>query len=674
MSEEEKLTLDIEVDYGEDDDLERLEDALRSVDDAISDTGKGQNTARIDTEADTTDAHGKLVGIKSAVEALDDEEATVDVDVNERDFDTVVSEMIEEGAHEADVSGFDASASGGEAVATGGGTSRSGEMESATQALRGLFGLEDETISQLESRGDIEQTFIAEIEDLDGNQLRRATGANDVTLTNEEKRDLFGIDDDLSQAQLESRGDIESTFITEIEDLDGNQLRRATGANDVDLSVDEMRELYGLDGIEDDQLENRGDIDTERRGSLLDQLSDQARELGQEFKTARFTMEQFHAIFASLVPLAVVFIGAMPAAITALAGLAGAALAATAAVGAIGLLGLGGMALTGSGELDIQPILERMQGIFDTFITAFTPLMNRFQPLVESAFDTLEGLANPLASAMAPLTMFESTFERLLNSIAGGLPSFTRNVIAFGQAAIPILSDVAGFFANTDFMAFFVEHLGRAEGPLRAVAAGLKEMVPFLLNVSQGFLAVVGGISLVLGFVTGLIDTIPFLSTAIGLLTAGLLTYLAASSLATVASFALNSQLAGLIGKFLLTAGSAIVSATALSATQLAIIGLVAATGIGILALGAFAAGFDKLRQRIGLATSELQKFNDVANSGPGDVGGQFGSPTGMGRGGGNAYSVNINASSPEESRRASNRVGYEMRRREQVNSVFGGN
>jgi hypothetical protein len=476
--------------------------------------------------------------------------------------------------------------------------------------------------------------------------------------------DVFGgfeFDQNLKKTFAEQRAEA-------IEDIDVDEQFTAPSGGNVGIAAE------GVDPQSSVALRQaqRDADDLRDNRSAFSKLSDNVTDAFETFSEARFTMEQFHSIFASLIPLVVVFVGAIPAALTALVGLAGAALAATAALGAVGLLGLGGMALTGSGELDIQPILERMQGIFDTFIGAFTPLMRSFAPVVQSAFTQLENLAQPLAAAMSPLTQFRSEFSSLVNTIAGGLPSFTRKVIGFGQAAMPLLSSISDFFTNTDFIGFFADQLARARGALAAIGFGIKNFLPALIFLSQGFLNVVGVISLALGSIGMLLKRFPTLTAILGTVIGSLLALLTVTSLYTLANSALVASIAGSIAANMKLGASALYAAATFNASTLSAIAFYSALTLGIAGAVAFASSLDSLSKSLGLVNGKLAKFSELSN---GDLSANVNGPSGsmgMGRGGGNAYNVNINASSTEESRRASNRVGYEMRRREQVNSVFG--
>ncbi len=611
----EDLELNVETTW-DDDRLEDLEEALREVDDQIRRTGDGgDNKVGVDVEVQSSDALTELEAIDSAIDNLNDK--TVDVEV-ERDFSSAVT------------ASPDGSTTSSPITADGRGPSGKrdfGKVFSESKV----------------SDDEIDVTFDSPFETQD---LSDEMGMLD-TFTSEDAPEFTNV----------TVGEIDTDEV--LQPRSGATGLAAEGI-DRDASLDLLQAQRGADDFRDNR-------------SLFAKLSGQAGDLAGEFKDARFTMEQFHAIFASLVPIAVVFIGAMPAAITALAGLAGAALAATAALGAIGLLGFGAMTLTANNRFDIAPLMERFRGIAKTFIEAFTPLMREFEPLVDSALTQLENLASPLAAAMGPLTQFRSTFNGLVNSIADGVPSFTRNVIAFGQAAMPILSAIAGFFADTEFMAFFADQLGRASLSLRAIAFGLKEIIPFVLNLSQGFLTVVGVLTAFVGLITGIIDVVPFLGVAIGVVTSTLLVMVSVTSLLTVLGFALSSSLAAQATAFLQTGAAAVASALGISTTTLAVIGLISAVTLGIAAIGLFAAGFDSLRERIGLATNELKKFNDVAGSSPDSLGASVGSPTGSGfgsSGGGNTYVTNIQAGDPDAAARQQYSSDFDN---QHVDSVFGG-
>jgi hypothetical protein len=392
-------------------------------------------------------------------------------------------------------------------------------------------------------------------------------------------------------------------------------------------------------------------------------------------KNFQFTIAAFNQVLVSVFPALLSFVGAIPAAIVALGGLAAAAITAMAALGAVGVLGLGGMALQGNGELDIQPIMNRLQSIFDAFITAFTPLMKTFVAPVKNAFNTIEALADPLAQAASGLTAFQSLFNDTLATVAQGLPSFTAKLVAFGQAAIPILRGFIQFVNNTDFIGFFAEQLQRASGSIFLIIESVKQLVPFIINLSQGFLFVASVILGAISIIATLANFFPRLTGVIGAVIGALLLLVTVTTLYSIvtASSAVKAGLA-FAGSLLKSAGAAIIAKFGIVGLTLAVVALTSAITLGLAGVISFSGAFDDLTGSIMGANSSLREFNKLTGrssfssgfSGPG-------SPIGQTGGQGSNYDVSVVSDGDKDrAARSAYASSYELKQREQTNSIFG--
>jgi len=627
--------------------IQGVEEELQKTDREITDTGSRRNKVGIDVEAFAADAVAELKAINATLETIEDE-VTVDVDANTTDaFDAAVGD-------------------GGQSI-----PAPSFERGGTLDTQRRLFGLEDETATQLRGRGDVEKSFIETIQDLDGDNLIRATGdTSTINVSMDERRDLFGLDD-IQNQQLEDRGDVEKSFIETIQDLDGDNLIRATGdTSEVDLSMDERRELYGLGDLPDQQLEDRGGgFNIRRQGGFLKQLRRQSGDLLEEFKDAEFTIESFHKIFAAMVPLVVVFVGAMPAAISALAGLATAGVAAAAALGGLGALAIGGMMLTPSGQLSTAPLMERLRGLFDTFLTEFEPVMRQFEGLAIGAFDEFEQMLGPLAQASMSLTVLEDEFSAVVSTITNGLPRAVQAATAFAEVTGPILSTVLGQLMSSNVLKFFANQLNRLAPIIYVLIASLKQILPAIIRVSEGFLLVVTGLSMFAAALSFVINKVPLLGQILGALVSVILVAVSATTLYSLTLGALSTSLGITATSLLGTAKAAVISAATFQSGTVAAIAFWSALTLGIATVAALSTNFLDLADSVGLANTELEKFNELT---PGDVGtgDQFGVNGRSPRGGGNSYTTVIDANGQDAAARQQYSESYE---RQHVDSVFGG-
>jgi len=602
---EEKLRLDIEVSY-DDEDLDRLEQGLESVDRSIADTGNGRRDVEVDVDAAVTDAIAELEALNASVKSIEDE-ITIDADVDDG------------------VGGGVAAPSGGELATSGGRPDLSDRVDA---------GLESDVLNRMPEA-------VAEgFRDVADDDVTRTT----TVLPNRGAGGTFGV----------SGG---SVFDDE------------RGA--------ELMDLFLGDDANDDP-------------SPFTNLRKEGSDLADQFLESQFTIESFHKIFAAMVPLAVVL---MPAAISAVAGLAGAAIAAGVALAGLGGLAIGGMMLTPDGQLDTQPVTERLGKIFDEYVNELEPVMRELAPLGEFAFDQFASMAAPLAEASTRLYALDDTFRSVVSYVTGAVPSLVASGAAFATTLMPQLSAIATFLSNTDFLGFFVAQISRLDLVLGVLGRSLAEIIPALVLLSEGFLITVSALTGLFGMVSLLANAFPRLTTAVGVLTSALLVGLTVTTIYTLALGVTETALWGNVTAFgaaakgaLLAAGgyakvaaSAVLAAIGIEATTLSVIALYSALTLGLVAVGAMSGAFDNLKESIFGASNALKQFNKLKGDSFGGVGpGDIGTPSGgggygSGGGGGNSYTTVIDQNGRDSAARQQYASSYERDRAQHVDSIFGG-
>lgn len=363
-----------------------------------------------------------------------------------------------------------------------------------------------------------------------------------------------------------------------------------------------------------------------------------ARKLFQEFVDLRLFMSGFMNTMAALIPLMGVFVGALPAAIAGIGALAAAAIAAAGALAAPIGLGIGGMIFAG-GQLDVAELQDQIRQTLDTFLQAFTPVMEALQPMVE-------GLFNQFRFLIRDLSRRSNILLQLTDDIAGGFQFLSETIgpaledfILFGQAALPTMQLLIGGLASFDWFKIFSSVLRQTLPLMDILATQIVAIVPAIFEISMGFFLVADAILALLGGLSRLITAVPFLGEGFGVLIGLLFTAISATALYSVA---VNSALTRLVGLAIQGLGTAIPAihtyiasmfgATAATWTMIA----AASVLLGVLtfglgpALGGVLGQFVGLGDGVSYATSELARFERQATrtSAPPMAGG----PPGAGR------------------------------------------
>lgn len=338
-------------------------------------------------------------------------------------------------------------------------------------------------------------------------------------------------------------------------------------------------------------------------------------------------MSDLHNMLAKLIPLIVVYIGALPAAIAGVAALGAAAVSAAAALGALGgLAGLGFALQAGDGDVmeGLSQIAERVQ---EDFMDAFEPLARELAPLFEDALNGLEQTFDALAShgdILIGLQDEARAFGRFMSKYVVGTAASMGQM---AEAAAPMFALLGESIENANL--------------LEKSAGFLAEMLPALINFGQAMFNILSTITqLSKGFLvaatifTEFIDDLLFVISGFGYLEKqvglaigailGLITVLSILSSAVLASvatglFSMATQLiwmarAGTLASFVsmkLSAALQVLRANALAAA----VSFIALTG-GLAALGMLAgwigSQFLDTSSAIDEATSSLEEFQDI--------------------------------------------------------------
>lgn len=364
-------------------------------------------------------------------------------------------------------------------------------------------------------------------------------------------------------------------------------------------------------------------------------------ELATSFKNAEesgnllsVSMSDFHNALASAIPLLLVFIGALPALIAAVVALATAMIAAVAAFGAIAGIGALGFAM---GRADGQmPSMKDFTEIFyeirDSFFEAFAPLSERLLPTFERALSGIDVLFQRIADRGDILIAIRSQFlafgRFLLDWIPNTLENMGRMVMAFDE----VFSMLGDFFTNTSFTAGLTEFFADALPALTEFSRILVDIIPGLLRFSIGLLQVANAFVKVFTWFTGLLGLLPLTSEQLGILIGTILTLTTAililnstalarlgAMIVTIGSTSIPYMIGGLVGATEAIIGmsvSAFTLTNAVAVLRVAIVGLLAVTGVGLLIpiIGSIGSAFLGMGNDVKYAADQLREFNDLSN------------------------------------------------------------
>jgi len=383
----------------------------------------------------------------------------------------------------------------------------------------------------------------------------------------------------------------------------------------------------------------------------------QLRTARERISNFNIRMSDIHNLFATLVPLLVIMVGAVPAVATAIYGLAAAAVTAAGALAALGGLGALGVAMEG-GEFQMENLTEVFEDIRREFLDAFTPLAERLQPLFEDAVDALGPFFEQIANQGDALMELTDEARDFGNFVMDFLPSALRSLAAFVEALAPLLADI-GQAIGDNFNAFLrqltrltVQATPVVAELIQTIVAALPTIVEIgiqfafwtnmileaigviweiitLFGLLDGTMGHIIAASLVLATAVSLLNRTLVHFAVVGLYRAGqaLFAYISRVALATSMTTAFGSTaIASAIRSLVFFIRNLLMSSKALGTFALsaraatgAAVGLVSVLGLlsgGVLAGGilSMAGSFLGLSNSIGDATDSLKEFDRVSS------------------------------------------------------------
>lgn len=442
-----------------------------------------------------------------------------------------------------------------------------------------------------------------------------------------------------------------------------------------------------------DILDRHGDDDTTQNlRKKFKRLGDQATKLRKRMQGFNLRMSDVHNLFASLIPVLFVFVGAVPAVITAVYGLAAAAGTAAAALLAIGGFGALGVALE-DGQFNMDNLTEVFDEVREGFIDAFAPLAERLEPLFDDAVDGLVILFEQVAQSGDALMELTDEARAFGGFVMDFLPGALRALAGLVEGLSPLLADI-GQAINDNFNSFVRQLVYWTDQAVPVVASLIQTIVaalPTIISMGIQFAAVANEILGLIGLlwqvitVNGalaggmgyLISTLLLAATAVSLLNkqvfiyAGkalkfaltrLYSFIMAQTAATWAATAQTTALGRLIGALVgFTSsiiksiaglfGFTVASSTAAKAAALFWTAVSAGVMIGLLGLvTSMASNFLGLSNSIDQATSSLKEFDRVSGRTSGGFNPYGGDPPSSGAGAatvgsGGGTTINIESS-----------------------------
>jgi hypothetical protein len=356
------------------------------------------------------------------------------------------------------------------------------------------------------------------------------------------------------------------------------------------------------------------------KGSLSDTV--------ESIRDVDIRMSDLHNLLATLVPLMVVFIGALPAVITAIYGLAAAAVTAAGAMAALAGFGALGVGLE-DGQFQMENLSEVVDEVRNDFIDAFAPLAERLEPLFRDAIDALDPFFQSIANtgdALMELTDEARAFGAFIMDFVPGALTALAGLV---EALSPILADI-GQAINENFGTFVQQLVFWTKQAVPVVASLVQTIIkalPTIIDLGIQFAIIANAVLNVVGLLWQLLTLNGMLAEGMGLLIGAILVAITAFSL-------LNKVMVGFVGTAIksaivslyqfigsLISGSAaagtfsasVFSATGALAAFMTLATLGAATVLVGMALSA-ASGFLGLADSVDQATSSLREFDRVSS------------------------------------------------------------
>ena len=348
-----------------------------------------------------------------------------------------------------------------------------------------------------------------------------------------------------------------------------------------------------------------GSVVKDRSGTsgLFENLSKSLKDTLSSLSSFKLRMSDMHNVLATLVPLLLTFVGAVPIVVTSILTLAAAAVSAAAALLAIGGFGALGVAMGDSMEMPSgEDFSEIFEGVREDFFEAFAPLAMSLAPLFEDGLDGLEMFFNAIADKGKALMSLTDNARAFGNFIIDYFPDVLASMAGMVEAVSPLFSDIAAYLQDADILRRFVELTMKAIPTLKSLAKQIVAGVIALTEMSVGFAAVASIVLSFIGTMASLVGLFGFTNEQLGLMVGGVLTLVSAVALANAALLAwrangIAAAVTGIYAFFvgLIQANSAMtyLAATAVGQALTSIYGFVTALFAGEIGLFSFAsAGF----------------------------------------------------------------------------------
>lgn len=461
-------------------------------------------------------------------------------------------------------------------------------------------------------------------------------------------RELQSELEDLSEkiSEVDARGSEGIDINTTVDSLDAELARMAfmiqafESANSIDLETNVNTDDFGM--ISGPRRTNPINmVDPPRGGAaglrrtggsrlsrLMSELPDNLSETLDRLRGFNIRMSDIHNAFAALVPLLLVFVGAMPAAIGALYTLAGAALATAAAFAAIAGFGALGVGLQ-DGQFSMDRLTEVWNDIRDSFIEAFAPLAERLEPLFRDAVDGLERFFNAVASQGDALMQLTDEAKAFGQFIIDFMPTVLRTLAAVAEAFSGVFANI-GSFLESEFVNIIRAVVQETQNALPAVSALINMVIsalPALMDLSVGFARVSTAVIWLITQIGRILTLFGLLGgEQIGLVIAALLSFASAVALANALTGLFAGTIVGTaVSAMANFAASAIFGAEAFAALSVAEMVATAAliAFLSVITLGLFVAfgsavinlssDFLGLAGSIDTAASSLRDFNRIS-------------------------------------------------------------
>jgi hypothetical protein len=365
----------------------------------------------------------------------------------------------------------------------------------------------------------------------------------------------------------------------------------------------------------------------DRRLRMLRRFGNSIKDTLGELDDFKLRMSDLHNLMAGLIPMLLVFLGAIPTAVTAIITLAAAAVTAAASLAAIAGFGALGAAMEG-GEFQMSNLEDIASDIRDDFLEAFAPLADRLEPLFMDGLDGLERFFQAIANqgdALVTLTDEARGFGQFLMDF---FPQVLRTAAGLVEALAPVFGELGGFLQNNlnDIVRTFLDITLEALPALIRLAHNIAGVLRFLARMGEGFAVVSSFLLEFFGAIGLVLNAIGLTDQQLGLLLGSLFSFI---SLLAIANFLMNSFAVKAIAKAItalygfwlstvqastglsaLTVSGFLASAALASLLTIASLGVLA--GLGAAALGV-AQDFIGMADSIDAATNSMKEFNRVS-------------------------------------------------------------